>query len=204
MEQLLALPKYRELCKLKSGVGDNTTGISDKEVKHLSWLGANVPLGGNIIDLGSHKGKSVCAIALGAQHAGNDKATIFAIDLWTTGTTNFAHQSSQDAYDTFLKQIAQMGLSDKIRVLMTSSLQAASKRGKPVHLIFIDASHKYVNVLADYNAWSKFVPSGGRIAFHDYQTRFDGVQKVVDEVVIPSGLWSDYHIYDHIWSATKI
>jgi predicted O-methyltransferase YrrM len=204
MEQLLVLPRYRELCKLFSGVGEKTDGISNKEIQHLSWLAYNVPVGGDVIDLGSHKGKSACAMGSALLEAKNDSARLFCIDLWTSGTTNFEHQRAPESFETFKKQIEKMGLTDRVKVLMTSSMTAVSKRGKPVHLIFIDASHKYADVLADYTAWSKFIPSGGRIAFHDYNSRFSGVQKVVDETVIPSGLWEDYRAYDHIWSATRI
>lgn len=204
MEQTLVSSGYKELCDLLSGVGDSKEGISNKEILHLTWLGANVPPGGAIVDVGSHKGKSICAMGAGALEAGNKTVRLFAVDLWTRGTTNFAHQKSQETYDTFLRQTAQMGLSDNIRICMASSLEAASKRGKSVHLLFIDASHKYLSVMDDYKAWCNFIPHGGRIAFHDYNTRFKGVQEVVDDIVIPSGLWKDYHIYDHIWSATRV
>lgn len=204
MEQLLTLNRYPELCELLSGANGKKDGISNTEILHLSWLGAHVPVGGDIIDVGSHMGKSACAMGSGALQMGNWKARLFAIDLWTSGTTNYAHQRTLEAYETFQRQVAQMGLEKMVRGLMASSMAAASKRGKPIHLLFIDASHKYPDVLADYNAWSRFIPSGGRIAFHDYNTRFTGVQKAIDEKVVPSGLWRDYRVYDHIWSATRI
>jgi hypothetical protein len=86
---------------------------------------------------------------------------------------------------------------------MTSSLDAAKRRSKPIHLLFIDASHKYKDVLADYQAWHGFVAPGGVIAFHDYGGRFTGVTKTIDETVIPSGLWTDIQRYGRIWSAVR-
>jgi hypothetical protein len=37
----------------------------------------------------------------------------------------------------------------------------------PVHLVFVDGSHKFDDVLADARIWSSRVPVGGVLAFHD-------------------------------------
>jgi predicted O-methyltransferase YrrM len=204
MEQLSILNKHDELNALLSGDKGSTTGINDIEVKHLSWLGLNIPMGGCIVEIGSHRGKSICVMASAAKEAGNNTAKIYAIDLWTKGVgKTFAHYSSEETWQIFQDQVAQMGLSDFVIPKMISSLKAASRRTKPIDLLFIDASHKFANVLADYTAWFGFIPSGGHIAFHDYHTRQVGVTKVIDEIVIPSGLWKDYHTYGRIWSATR-
>ena len=204
MEQLSILNKHDELNALLSGDRGSTTGINDIEVKHLSWLGLNIPIGGCIVEIGSHRGKSICVMASAAKEAGNNSAKIYAIDLWLKGIgKTHPHYSSEETWKIFQNQVAQMGLSEIIRPLMTSSLKAASKRSNSIDLLFIDASHKYADVKADYRAWFKFVPIGGRIAFHDYKTRFQGVTKVIEEIVKASGLWTDYHTYGRIWSATR-
>jgi len=203
MEQLLILRKHDELCKLKSGSRNETCGLHDEEVQHLAYLAYHIPRGGDIVDVGSHKGKSICVSGTAVLERGNIKARLFAIDLWTDGKTTYKNQRSPAAKAKFYEQVEQMGLTDRIRVLQTSSLKAASKRGKPIHLLFLDASHKYASVLADYKVWSRFVAPGGHIALHDYGTRFKGVDRVVEEEAIPSGLWDDIHVYDRIWSARR-
>lgn len=205
MEQLLSLNKHEELNSLLSGDKNSTSGIKDIEVQHLAWLAAHIPKGGDIVEIGSHRGKSICIMGTACLETGNTTARLFAIDLWTKGFgKTFAHYSSQETWNIFQRQVAQMGLSDMVRPRMMSSLKAASKRQRSIHLLFIDGGHKYPDVSLDYQIWSPFIPHGGRIAFHDYDKKYKGVMKVIDEIVIPSGLWTNPHTYGRIWSATRV
>jgi hypothetical protein len=127
---------------------------------------------------------------------------VFGVDLWTKGGS-FAHYSSQETWRIFNEQVAKMGLKGFIRPRMMSSMEAAAKRAKPIHLLFIDANHKYPFVREDYEVWSKFVTPGGWIAFHDYTERFKGVMRVVDELVKPSGLWEEWRVDGRLWSGRR-
>jgi hypothetical protein len=199
----LVLPNNDQLNQLLSGYNNTTAGISRVEVEHLSWLGAHLPTGGDYVEIGAHRGKSICCVGCGALHTGNTTARLFAIDLWTLGEKTFDHYRSQETWEIFQRQVKDCGLQDMVKPIMAYSVKASKKRSKPIHLLFIDASHKYKDVLADYEAWSPFVPTAGTIVFHDYKGRFPGVDKVIDEHVIPSGLWADYQRYGRIWSAVR-
>lgn len=62
-------------------------------------------------------------------------------------------------------------------------------------LVFIDANHAYEHVLQDINNWAPKVRSGGILAGHDYQLKFPGVCKAVDEL-----LGNFFHIGpDSVW-----
>lgn len=202
MEQLLTLPEHELLITLESTGTPPRNGISDIEVRHLSWLGANMQYKGDIVEIGSYMGKSICCMAAGARLAKNP-ARIFAVDPWDSIDTTAKRYRSLDAWEGFQRQVAMLDLTERIRPVKATSIMAVSRRGKPVHLLFIDGSHKYLSVLEDYTEWSKFMPPGAFIAFHDYSKNFPGVKRVVEETVIPSGLWKDYHVYDRIWSATR-
>jgi cephalosporin hydroxylase len=97
-----------------------------------------------------------------------------------------------------------LALEGMVHPRMMSSADAAKKRRKPIDLLFIDASHKYKHVLLDFQLWEKFILVGGRVVFHDYGTRFPGVDQVINENVIASGQWADYTVVDRLWSATRI
>lgn len=203
--RLIKLPEHTQLKALLSGDNNSTEGINEAEIKHLAWLATQIPNGGDIVEIGSHKGKSICCMAAACRSVANDTARIFAVDMWTLGKgKTFAHYSSEETFDTFKRQVAEMGLTERIRPVQMESIAASKKRSKPIHLLFIDASHKYKDVLADYQAWSKFVPVGGWIAFHDYTTRFPGVKQLIDETVIPSGLWEEASVHGRIWSARRV
>jgi len=72
----------------------------------------------------------------------------------------------------------------------------------PVHIVFVDADHRYEAVKADIEAWSRHVVSGGLMIFHDYaptQQNLDafphiaGVRKAVNEWYEVEG------IFDNDW-----
>ncbi len=206
MDKVLQVPEYQQICEMLSGDQNGKYGITDLEVQHLAWLGSQVPEGGDVVEVGSHRGKSISAIGCGVKAAGNlGKVRLFAVDLWMKGEgKTFDHYASEETWRIFNEQIASVGLHDFIQTRMMSSARAAEKRGKPIHLLFIDASHKYKDVLNDFQLWAKFIPVGGWIAFHDYGTRFKGVDRVINEEVISSKKWSDAGVYDRIWSARRI
>jgi len=198
-EQLLVLPEHDCLCALLSGAGNSTEGIWDIEGQHLAWLASQVPAGLSIVEIGSHKGKSTCFLAAGSR-AGHG-AHVYAIDLWTLGKgRTYDHYHAEETWQMFLRQTEPY--RDLITPVRMDSLEAAKRRRRPIGLLFIDADHHFKPCLADYRAWHGFIPSGGYIAFHDYTPRY-GVKRVIDEVVIPSGLWEDAHVYGRIWSARR-
>lgn len=204
MDRLLKTREYEQLCSLLSGDTNGKNGITDLEVQHLSWLGTQVPNNCDVVEIGSHRGKSICAIGCGVRHAGH-MARLFAIDLWTKGKgKTFAHYSTDETWEIFNSQIASVDLTDMVHARMMSSKAAAAKRGRAIHLLFIDADHKYKSVLQDYQLWEGFIPMGGWIAFHDFGTRFKGVDRVVKEEVIPSGKWGEDGVFGRIWSAKRI
>lgn len=205
-EKVLIVPEFSQLSAMISGDQNGKHGIKEIELQHLSWLGGQVPAGGDVVEIGSHRGKSISAIGCGIRAAGNlGKVRIFAVDLWMKGEgKTFEHYSTQETWDIFNQQIASVGLREFIQTRMMSSAKAAEKRGKPIHLLFIDASHKYKDVLQDFQLWSPFIPVGGWIAFHDFGTRFKGVDRVINEEVIASRKWGEVGVYGRIWSAKRI
>lgn len=211
VEKTLIVKKYETLRGLLSGDNNTTKGISDKEIQHLSWLGSQVRPNHIVIEVGSHRGKSACAIGCGIRDSGTENVFIYCIDLWTFGTkatSKFDHYSSQETWNIFNAQIAMLGLTDVVVPKMIDSAKAAQRftcnpDKPPVDLLFIDARHDYEWVLADYQNWHENVAPGGYIAFHDYGTRFPGVDKVINDYVIPSGLWEDFTVVDRIWSARR-
>ena len=138
-EQLLKLPEYDELVDLYSGYADSKAGISPIEIEHLSWLAYHVPAGGDIVEIGSHRGKSICAMGCACRLAGNN-ARLFAVDLWTKGKGTFEHYHSEETWILFQAQVEKMGLRESIRPVVSSSANAAKYRRKPIHLLFIDNS----------------------------------------------------------------
>lgn len=225
-EKLLRTKDYDKLIKLLSGADNTTKGISNIEVEHLCWLGLQVNLEHRIVEIGSHRGKSACAITSGVLEKYREPVhakavpypTIHCIDLWQDGkattrkdiSKTFDHYHSRETWEIFNKQIQEMGFQNIIKPHKSSSKQAlkeyeeAFNEGKatPIGLLFIDANHHEPWVEKDFQ-WAKYIAPGGYIALHDYGTRFPAVDRVVDEILKPSGEWEDYTVIGRIFSARK-
>jgi predicted O-methyltransferase YrrM len=77
----------------------------------------------------------------------------------------------------------------QVRWLKMNSVQAARDH-HPVDFLFIDGDHTEAGLLADWNAWSGLVESGGVVALHDSRSTPErrieeaGSVKVTNEVIL--------------------
>lgn len=72
--------------------------------------------------------------------------------------------------------------ADQLRAVLhkTHSVSAAAAfLEKPVDLLFVDAGHRYEDVLADLQAWVPRVKAGGIVAGHDFRYLVGGVRQAV-------------------------
>lgn len=59
---------------------------------------------------------------------------------------------------------------------------------RPIDLLFIDDSHFYSDIVANYGRYEPFVKPGGYVVFHDYHFQtsdVDAVRRVVNELQMP-------------------
>jgi hypothetical protein len=132
------------------------------------------------------------------------RAHITCVDLWTSESMPWSTVEAPDVLDGFDANMTRLGLWGRVTALRGDSRAVAEMWRNPVGLLFIDASHEYEDVRADYLAWGPHVVPGGMIAFHDYGTERPGVVQAVDEVVVPSGLWEDPSLLGTLWTARRV
>jgi predicted O-methyltransferase YrrM len=167
--------------------------VSDDEGTELARLAALVERPHVIVEIGSYTGKSTCFMADAAD------ADIFAIDLWDMklpsekkkGRRN-KHKyavkfNSIEARRIFTERTAAYGNVIPIR---GESSEVSKGWTRPIGLLFIDGAHDTKSVTADYRGFSPHVVPGGYLAMHD-ATPGSKVDKVIEDVVIPSGLWGE-------------
>ena len=91
-------------------------------------------------------------------------------------------------FHIFWQNIEKNGLARYITPITGMSSQVAKNWNKRIHLLYIDGSHEYEDVLADFQNFYPHVVPGGIVAFHDVHTAlrgpigFPGVQKVWQDV----------------------
>lgn len=159
---------------------------------------------GNIVEIGSWKGKSTCALGQGAKD-GNKGAKVYAIDHFT-GSAEHQQNGAVNTFGDFISNIGNFGVSEHITIMPISSMKAVDEwknnGSKPINLLFIDGSHKYDEVLADFKKWSQFVPVGGVIAFHDARD-WDGPKAVVHSYIVGKDGWKCFFV-DNMCVAEKL
>lgn len=151
----------------------------------LTELGAAVPEGLCIVEVGVYRAGTTCALASEA------KAHVYGIDTWgLEGAYSSGSESAKkyglDNMEIAERRIEGRGLSDKITLIRNFSAEAAADwDGPPIGLLFIDGEHTYDAVHNDYAAWAHYVPAGGIVAFDDYTNKpqHAGVRMAVGEIL---------------------
>jgi predicted O-methyltransferase YrrM len=164
----------------------------------LKWLAEQATTHTRIAEVGSWQGRSTRALA------DNTSGIVYAVDTWegtaAPGLQEEVHKKllegkpAEFLMDTFNANMA--GL-DNVCALRKTSLEAASGWGSSplFDMIFIDASHDYVNVKADILAWRPLLVPGGLFCGHDYDPQhWPEVIKAVDELFpnrknAPGSIW---------------
>lgn len=152
---------------------------------------------GAIVEIGSFEGRSTAWLAMGSLAAGRE--TVYAIDTFA-GSAEHAEGAFAESptllaegttYHAFRRNIDGLGLADRVEAIRAASLDAAADWDKPIRLLFIDGSHDFASVAADFQAWCGHVVPGGFIAMHDYGHSPD-VVKFCDDIVKPM---PEYPVY---------
>ncbi len=161
---------------------------SDREVQALARL-ARAASQGDIVEIGSWKGRSTAYLAKGAQYCGKE-VKIYAIDPHTKGTEQI-----------FKDNIKKLGFDDVVIPLVMRSEEAIKQWNRPISLLFIDGDHGYENVRKDFLLWEPYIVTGGVIVFHD---RFaEGPCRVITRYVLKSSSFSEVGVVQGLLFATK-
>ena len=182
------------------------------EGMRLAELAGEVPSGYCIVELGAFKGKSACYLGCGSRAGAG--VPVFSVDLWGHPTPSDLDREerfeAKGVFAEFQRQVSMAGVDDLVipRASLTANLGWRwddTGPGTPVGLLLIDADHSFEGARADYEAWERHIPSGGVLAFHDYNRNVPGVIRCVEEVVKPGGEWivEAEALVRHLWTARR-
>lgn len=192
-----------DICKHVSGP------ISEKEVLFLYDLAKSCK-NGVIVELGAANGRSTVCLAKGSK-AGygikiysvdphipdlytSDPEWLASCNISSNGTPNEKYYVGQGTgHLEFYDNIKKFDV-DNIVIPIQDYSEMAYKKGLgkawdlPIGLLFIDADHRYNYVKKDFELWSRWIASGGKVVMHDRQ--FPGVNRVINEMILNN---SRYH-----------
>lgn len=165
--------------------------VSEAEGMMLAELATQVGPPGVIVEIGSYTGKSTCFLAEASTEP------VYAIDLWNLrlpGETKKRNKhkyavnfESTKALETFTERTRKM---KNVTAVRAESQQVAKVWNHKIGLLFIDGAHDFASVKADYEGFAPFLVRGGWLAMHD-ATPGSKVERVIEQVVVPSGLWGE-------------
>lgn len=170
--------------------------LSTPKVRLLYDAAAALAGGGALAEIGSWKGKSTVALALGARRAGH-RQPLYAIDHHAgiaedTGSGTRTPQGS--TWPAFLSTIRGAAVEDRVHPLRMDSLAGArwlTERSIPLELLFVDGAHDEESVVADLEAFFPLVLPGGLIALDDAKPDgacpgvYRAYRRVIEEDVQP-------------------
>lgn len=136
----------------------------------LYIMSMQIPVEGDILEIGSFKGNSSLMLTLG------NESSIKMGKVW------FVEPCPRPNKDSFLNDFKFYGLDKHVELVDKTSEDARCFVNSQFRFIFIDADHKCTE--KDILLWQDSLKEGGVIAFHDCTAR--EVSKAVDELILRS------------------
>lgn len=137
-----------------------------------------------VVEIGSFMGKSTAYLASGLRD-GNG-GNVIAIDphLGETGTK----WKFSSTWKEFNDNIRNLGISEVVKPLRKTSLEANKGWKTPIDLLHVDGLHDDENVKLDLKLWLPHLKKGGVLICHDaFGPTYPGVMKAIIEEVFSSG-----------------
>ena len=144
--------------------------------KWLFLAARSLPEDANIVEIGAFKGKSTVSLALGCL---GSQRRVFSIDTFV-GSYDDVRDSelegmfARDFFSDWQENMKRTGVSEHTTALQGHSQDIVKSWSKPIHLLFIDGSHQYEDVIADFDHFFPHVVERGIVSVHDVTPSWPG------------------------------
>lgn len=163
--------------------------LAPAQAARLHAAAGAVGPGGRIVEIGSFRGRSTIALALGAgdgvevvaidPHAGNDRGP--------QELDGYEAEAATD-HEVFLANLAAAGVGDRVRHVRRPSATAHTEVTGAVDVLFVDGAHRYGPARDDLHHWGARVHDGGQLLVHDCFSSI-GVTLALLRTLTPSSGW---------------
>jgi len=161
--------------------------LTCREGAILYYFAFNPTCKGRVIEIGSFKGKSTAWLAMALRAARiNDRIVAIDPHINTHDFQVVPEYEEASSYQTFMDNLSGMKLALWVDPVRATSEAAAANWSQPVRLLFVDGSHRYEDVLRDFQLWEPFVEKNGIICVHDTSPvpYFPGVARATCEYFV--------------------
>ena len=150
--------------------------VSPQQERWLFRTACSLPKVANIVEIGSFKGRYTCCLAYGCR---GSKRKVYAVDTFNGNDVDF---DQRNFFPDFQRNIEERGLAGYVQPLPGRSGDISRNWRLPIHLLFVDGSHQYDDVLTDFHAFFPYVVRNGVVAFHDVVETWPGPLKAWQEL----------------------
>ncbi|HRS87254.1 MAG TPA: class I SAM-dependent methyltransferase [Syntrophales bacterium] len=150
--------------------------LDEEEGRRLHDLALAAAELGPCLEIGGYCGKSTAYIGLACRRRGQ---VLFSVDhhrgseeqqpgqAYCDPDLVDAADGRVDTLPFFRRTLARFSLEETVVAVVAPSTLAARHWRTPLGLVFIDGSHAFPSVFADYASWSPHLLPGGFLAIHD-------------------------------------
>lgn len=153
------------------------TSVADAE---LLFALAHDCAEGCIVEVGSYRGRSTVALALGTQAGAN--RPVYAIDPHEEFVGALGGRFGPEDRAAFYRHMLATGAYQTVRLVNLSSRIVAPQWELPVGLLWIDGDHRYEGVRSDFDLWMPHLTQHAVVAFDDAAISDLGPYQVVQEL----------------------
>jgi predicted O-methyltransferase YrrM len=164
-------PRIAEQPELEAAlgaIGDVEGWLSEGQARRLWHAGREVAPSGQIVEIGSFRGRSTIVLS----RAAAEGVRVVAIDPHggsDRGPQEFSPDAARGDSDNraFRNNLERAGVNGRVRHVRRFSDQAHADVEGPIDLLFVDGAHRYGPAREDIAAWGARVPVGGTMLVHD-------------------------------------
>lgn len=165
--------------------------LSPREVAFLTLAAACPTAPGDVLEIGSYRGRSTIALALAARYANRrahfGTSRVVAIDpMLDVDPKLQTDLPSGTARRILDRNLTQAGVVREVEFHPHFSYEVAPRWNRPLRLLWIDGDHAYASTKQDFDLFSPHLADGAILAFHDVLSPYDGCIRVFTEDVLTS------------------
>jgi hypothetical protein len=149
---------------------------------------------GCIVEVGSYRGRSTVALALGT--ASGHNRPVYAVDPHEPFVGPRGGRFDAEDRAAFFRNMVRTNAYRQVRLLNTSSEVIGPGWREPVGLLWIDGDHSYTGVRRDFDAWEPHLLAECDVALDDTDDPQLGPHRLVRELT--AGGWSVMNEVDRI------
>lgn len=159
--------------------------LSEREARFIMLAAALAPGSGDVVEIGSFKGRSTVGLAYVSRECGLGR--VVALDPHTApASTDPDLEGESASYDAFIANLDRAGVRDVVEIHRAFSHDVARTWSRPIRLLWIDGDHTYEGALADVRLFRPHLIPGAIVAMHDVLGTFEGSLRVFADEILRS------------------